>query len=43
MRCHREDYLPFWQEEEGADGDGDVGARYEEYCDSIRDTAVWGG
>ncbi|KAI3610848.1 amidohydrolase family protein [Moniliophthora roreri] len=49
MYSHPDDFLPFLPSADGEDGPGAQNAglmsfkEYERYCQSIRDTAMWGG
>ncbi|PPR03521.1 hypothetical protein CVT24_007007 [Panaeolus cyanescens] len=49
IHSHRDDFLPFLPSEIGEDGHGaqEPGlmgdAEFESYCNSVRDTAMWGG
>lgn len=39
LLSHADDFLPFFI----AASDGDSDATFQEYCEKIRDTGVWGG
>ena len=48
MSSHPDDFIPFLPAAEGEDvGGTDIGLmsreKFEQYCASVRDTAVWGG
>ncbi|KAF5731478.1 OTU domain-containing protein 6B [Tripterygium wilfordii] len=45
MRKHASDFVPFFLSENAAEWDSDesVAKRFEDYCNEVESTAVWGG